>query len=92
MNIQTVADYYTPGQLALRLGLAEHVLEELVNKKLLLPKVKGEKRFFSSRQAHDLEVALRLTQKKKLSLDQALLHAQEMRHRHTAVITGTIER
>lgn len=74
-----MADYYTSEQLALKLGIAEGVLAELESRGLLQPKVKGGKRFFSSRQAHDLQVALRLTRKRKVSLEQALAEVEELR-------------
>ena len=77
-----MADYYTSTQLATRLGVAEHILEELVSKELLQPKLKGESRFFSSSQAHDVEVAYRLSQKRKIGLDRAMLLVREMRERH----------
>lgn len=74
-----MADYYTPEQLALKVGIAEGVVAELESTGLLQPKVKGAKRFFSSRQAHDLQVALRLRRKRKISLEQALAEVEELR-------------
>jgi DNA-binding transcriptional MerR regulator len=74
-----VADYYNPEQLAQKLGVAEDVLAELESKGLLQPKVKHGMRFFSSRQAHDLRVALRLAQKRKMNLENAFARVEELR-------------
>lgn len=49
-----MADYYTPEQLAQKLGITESVLAELELNGLFQPKLKDGRRFFSSRQAHDL--------------------------------------
>lgn len=83
-----MADYYNPEQLAQKLGIAEAVLAQLEGWGLLQPKVKGGKRFFSSRQAHDLQVALRLARKRKVSLVQALAQVEELRLRHAST-TGS---
>jgi DNA-binding transcriptional MerR regulator len=72
-----VADYYNPEQLAQKLGIAEDVLAELESKGLLQPKVNRGMRFFSSRQAHDLRVALRLAQKRKMNLEKAFARVEE---------------
>lgn len=74
-----MADYYTPEQLALKLGIAEGVIGELESKGLLQPKVKSGKRFFLSRQTHGLQVALRLARKRNVSLEQALAEVEELR-------------
>jgi DNA-binding transcriptional MerR regulator len=74
-----VADYYNPEQLAQKLGIAEDVLAELESKGLLQPKVKRGMRFFSSRQAYDLRVALRLAQKRKMNLEKAFASVEELR-------------
>ena len=67
-----MADYYNPEQLAQRLGIAEDVLAELESKGLLQPKLKRGMRFFSSRQAHDLRVALRLSTQTQNELGKSL--------------------
>jgi DNA-binding transcriptional MerR regulator len=74
-----MADYYTAEQLAGKLEIIEGVLSELESKGLLQPRVKGEKRFYSSRQAHDLQVALRLARKQKVSLEQAFARIEDLR-------------
>jgi DNA-binding transcriptional MerR regulator len=74
-----VADYYTLPQLALKLGISEVQIAELESKGLLQPKMKDGRRFFSSRQAHDLQVALRLARKQRVSLEQAFARVEEMR-------------
>jgi DNA-binding transcriptional MerR regulator len=73
-----VADYYNPQQLAQKLGIAEGVLSELESKGLLQPKVKRGMRFFPSRQAHDLRVALRLAEKRKMNLEKAFARVEEL--------------
>jgi DNA-binding transcriptional MerR regulator len=74
-----VADYYTPAQLALKLGISEAQIAELESKGSLHPKLKDGRRFFSSRQAHDLQVALRLARKQRVSLEQAFARVEDMR-------------
>ena len=84
--MKAVADYYTPERLAQKLGISEGILAELETKGLLQPRFKGERRFFSCRQAYELQLALRLTRKKKLSLDQAFLRVEELRLRQASPV------
>jgi DNA-binding transcriptional MerR regulator len=74
-----VADYYTPAQLALKLGISEAQIAQLESKGSLHPKLKDGRRFFSSRQVHDLQVALRLVHKQRVSLEQAFTRVEDMR-------------
>lgn len=74
-----MADYYTPAQLALKLGISEAQIAQLESKGSLHPKLKDGRRFFSSRQAHDLQVALRLVHKQRVSLEQAFTRVEDMR-------------
>jgi DNA-binding transcriptional MerR regulator len=74
-----VADYYTPAQLALRIGISETEIWEIESKGLIQPELKNGRRFFSSRQAHDLQVALRLARKQKLNLEKAFAKIEEFR-------------
>ena len=83
-----MADYYTSEQLAQKLGITNTVLAELENSGLLQPKIKGGKRFFSSRQAHDLQVVLRLARKQKVSLQKAFARIEDLRLCQTSAIAG----
>ena len=74
-----MADYYTLRQLTLKVGISEVQIAELESKGLLHPKLKNGKRFFSSRQAHALKVALQLGRKQGVSLGRALARVEEMR-------------
>jgi DNA-binding transcriptional MerR regulator len=74
-----VADYYTPAQLSLKLGISETQISQLESEGSLHPKLKDGRRFFSSRQAHDLQVALRLAHKQRVSLEQAFARVENMR-------------
>lgn len=74
-----MADYYTPAQVALKLGISETQIAELESKCLIHPKLKDGRQFFSSRQVHDLQVALRLARKQKLSLERAFARIEEFR-------------
>jgi len=74
-----MADYYTPTQLALKVGISEAQIAELESKGLLQPSLKDGRRFFSSRQAHDLQVALRLARKQRVSLEQAFLRIEDLK-------------
>lgn len=65
-----MADYYTLSQLSLKLGISEAQIAELELKDLLHAKLKGGRRFFSSRRAHDLQLVLRLARKQRVSLDR----------------------
>ena len=74
-----MADYYTPTQLALKVGTTEAQIAELEAKGFLHPALKDRRRFLSSREAHDLQVALRLARKQRVSLQQAFVCVEEMR-------------
>ncbi len=78
LGTKAVADYYTPAQLAVKLGISEARIAELESKGVLDAKLKNGKLFFSSRQAHDLHVALRLARKQRVSLERALERVEEM--------------
>ena len=81
-----MADYYTSAQLALKLGISEAQIAELESKGSLHPKLKDGRRFFSSRQAHDLQVALRLARKQRVSLEQAFARVEHMRERQASAV------
>ena len=72
-----MADYYTPEQLAQKLGITEAAIAQIEAKGLLQPKVKDGRRFFSSRQAYHLRAALRLARKQKLSLEEAFARVED---------------
>lgn len=74
-----MADYYTPAQLALKFGISEAQIAALESNGFLRPKLKDGRRFFSSRQAHDLQVALRLARKQSVSLEQAFARVEDLR-------------
>jgi DNA-binding transcriptional MerR regulator len=74
-----VADYYTPAQLALKLGITEAQIAELESKGLLHPRLKDGRRFYSSHQAYELHLALRLARKQKLTLEKAIPRVEELR-------------
>jgi DNA-binding transcriptional MerR regulator len=74
-----VADYYTPAQLALKLGISEEQIAELESKGLLHPKLKDGRRFFPSHQAYELRLALRLAHKQKLTLEKAFARVEYLR-------------
>jgi len=74
-----MGDYYTPAQLALKFGISAAQIAELESKGLLYPKLKDGRRFFSSRQAHDLQVALRLARKQNVTLEQAFARIEDLR-------------
>ena len=74
-----MADYYTPAQLALRLGINEAQITELESKGFLHPKLKDGRRFFPSRQAYELEVARRIARKQRVSLERAFARVEGMR-------------
>ncbi len=76
---QNVSDYYTPAQLALKLGLSEAEISEFELNGLLHVTVKDGRRFFSSRQAHRLGAALRLARKQKVSLERAVAKIEDLR-------------
>ncbi len=82
-----MADYYTPAQLALKFGISEAQIGELESKGFLHPKLKDGRRFFSSHQAHDLQVALRLARKQKITLEQAFARLEDLRHCQTGATT-----
>jgi hypothetical protein len=81
-----VADYYTLPQLALKLGISEAQVVELEARGFLDPKLKDGRRFFSSRQAHDLQVAVRLARKQRVRLEHALARVEQMRLRQASTI------
>ena len=74
-----MADFYSPAQLALKFGISEAQIAELESKGFLHPNLKDGGRFFSSRQGHDLQVALRLARKRKVSLEQAFPRVEDLR-------------
>ena len=74
-----MADYYTPAQLALKFGITEVQIGELEAKGLLHPKLKDGRRFFSSHQAYELQLALRLARKQKLTLEKAFARVENLR-------------
>jgi DNA-binding transcriptional MerR regulator len=74
-----MADYYTPAQLALKLGISKAQISELESKGLLHPKLKDGRRFFSSHQAYELRLALRLAHKQKLTLEKAFARVEDLR-------------
>jgi DNA-binding transcriptional MerR regulator len=74
-----VADYYTPAQLALKVGISEAQIAELESKGLLHPKLKDGRRFFSSHQGYELRLALRLARKQKLTLETAFARVEDLR-------------
>jgi len=76
-------DYYTPQQLAQKLGIAETTIIELQKKDLLQPTVKDGRTFFSSRQAHCLRAAVRWAHKDKIDLHEAFTRVQERWLAHT---------
>ena len=82
-----MADYYTPAQLALKFGISEAQIDELESKGFLHPKLNDGRRFFSSRQAHDLHVALRLARKQRISLEQAFARVEGLRLCQTGATT-----
>lgn len=76
-----MADYYIPAQLALKIGISEAQIAELELKGFLHPSLKNGRRFFSSREAHDLDlqVALRLARKQRISLERAFARVEELK-------------
>ena len=74
-----MADYYTPAQLSLKLGIGEAQIAELESKGLLHPKLKDGRRFYSSHQAYELHLALRLARKQKLTLEKAIARVEALR-------------
>ena len=74
-----MADYYTPAQLALKLDISEAQIAELESKDFLHPKLKDGRRFFSSHQAYELQLALRLARKQKVTLEKAFARVEGLR-------------
>jgi DNA-binding transcriptional MerR regulator len=74
-----MADYYAPAQLAVKLGISESQIAELESKGFLHPKLKDGRRFYSSHQAYELHLALRLARKQKLNLEKALARVEHLR-------------
>jgi len=77
-------DYYTPVQLAVKLGLSEEQIAELESKGLIHPKLKDGRRFFPSHQAHALQVALRMAHRQKVTLERAFERIEEFRRRQAS--------
>lgn len=74
-----MADYYTLKQLALKLGISESQIAEFESKGLLHPKLKDGRPFYSSHQAYELHLALRMVRKQKLTLDKAIAKVEHLR-------------
>lgn len=74
-----MADYYTLEQLVLKVGISDGEIAELESRGLLRPKLKDGRRFFSSREAHQLQAALRLARKQKLTLEKAFAKVEDLR-------------
>ncbi len=68
-----MADFYTAGQLAYKLGLSEEELTELLAKAAFSPRVKDGREYYSAQQAYQLRAALRLARKHKMSLEDAFM-------------------
>lgn len=83
-----MADYYTLTQLALKLAISEAQIGELELEGFLHPILKDGRRFFSSSQAHDTQVALRLARKRRITLEQAFARVEDLR----VYQTGSIKR
>lgn len=79
MDLATMADYYSPEQLAQKLGLDEAAIAKLEAKGLLQPTVKDGRRFYSSRQAYHLRAAIRLVHKDKIALEEAFAQVENRR-------------
>lgn len=73
-----MADYYALEQIAAKLGIREAQIVELELTGLLHPKRKDGKQFFSFRQALDLQVAVRIARKQRITLERALPRLEEM--------------
>lgn len=67
-----MADYYTLQQCAQKLGLGEGEVAGLLAKASFAPTVKGGRSFYSARQFHQVQAALRLARKHGTSFDEAL--------------------
>ncbi len=74
-----MADYYTPQQVDLALGITEGELANLEVKGLLQPAVKNGRRFYSSRQVYLLRAALQVARKGKLTLEEAFTQVASRR-------------
>jgi DNA-binding transcriptional MerR regulator len=72
-----MADYYTPQQLAQKLGIAEATITELQSNGLIQPTVKDGRSFLSSQQAYRLRAALRWARKDKIDLKEAFARVEE---------------
>jgi predicted site-specific integrase-resolvase len=72
-----MADYYTPQQLAQKLGIAEATITELQSNGLIQPTVKDGRSFLSSQQAYRLGAALRRARKDKIDLQEAFARVEE---------------
>ena len=67
-----MADYYTMEQLAHKLGVAGPALSELLTKSSFSPRVKDGRNYYSARQVYQLQAALRLGRKHRVSFEEAL--------------------
>ena len=72
-----MADYYTPQQLAQRLGITELAIGELTAEGLVQATVKNGQTFFSSQQAYRLQMAIRWARREKVELKKALACVEE---------------
>jgi hypothetical protein len=67
-----VADYYTLEQLAQKVGMGGSEVSDLLAKAAFSPTVKNGRNYYSARQVHQLQAALRLARKHSVSFEEAL--------------------
>lgn len=67
-----MADYYTLDQLSRKTGLGGSEISELLAKGSFSPTVKHGRHYYSARQLHQLQAALRLAQRRGMSFEEAL--------------------
>jgi DNA-binding transcriptional MerR regulator len=67
-------DYYTPGQVALKLGLTESQIAVLLAQGLMQPVRKNGREFYSAHQVYQLKAAIKLARKRNVSLKEAMTH------------------
>ncbi|MCL4524718.1 MAG: hypothetical protein M1453_08100 [Acidobacteria bacterium] len=67
-----MADYYTIEQLAHKLSKAVPEISELLTKSSFSPCMKNGRNYYSARQVYQLQAALRLARKHRVSFDEAL--------------------
>jgi hypothetical protein len=67
-----MADYYTLQQFAQKLGLAEGEVLKLLTKGTFSPTMKDGRSFYSARQFHQVQAALRLSRRHGTSFEEAL--------------------